>query len=648
MGFTFQPVKRQALQAAAGTTPFDVLFLSFSAFLIAAALMLLAVLFRLGVERRASQIGLLMAIGLSRRKVARLLAVEGAMVAAVGGVVGVLLGIGYAWLLLAGLRSWWISAVSTPLLTLHVEWKGLAVGYAAGVGVCILAIVLTLRSIRKVGARSLLHGEFSVAPVQTGVSGKRSGAVRIVAFVLLGAAVLLAVVAGRFEGEAQTGVFFGSGALTLTAALVAVWSVLRSPRSFDGSAARLSLGWLARRNAARNPGRSALAIGLTAIATFLIVATSAFRLDVLPSGSGGFNLLAESSAPVHRDLNTPAGRFELGITGGDETQLAASTVAALRVHDGDDASCQNLYRPGQPKILGVPPTLAELCRGSNRFDWGTVAQSAALTRHDRSLKDIKNEEDSPWRLLDEPVSGNPSAVPVILDENTARYSLNLWGGVGDTLKIRDAQGRDVTLSVVGLLKNSVFQGSLLISERQLLKLFPDTSGYRYFLIRTPADQVAAVRGVLEDRLGDYGFAVTPASRRLADLFAVQNTYIGAFQSLGGLGLLLGTFSLAAVQLRSVLERRGELALLRAVGFSRRRLVSLVLAEHRLLLIGGLAIGLGAALLAVWPHLAGGRARIPWESLAITLGAVLTLGLAAGWLAVRATLRAPLVPALRSE
>ncbi len=55
MGFVFQPVKRQGLAASAGTTPFGVLFLCFSFFIIAAAVMLVALLFRLGIEQRAIQ-----------------------------------------------------------------------------------------------------------------------------------------------------------------------------------------------------------------------------------------------------------------------------------------------------------------------------------------------------------------------------------------------------------------------------------------------------------------------------------------------------------------------------------------------------------------------------------------------------------------
>ena len=129
---------------------------------------------------------------------------------------------------------------------------------------------------------------------------------------------------------------------------------------------------------------------------------------------------------------------------------------------------------------------------------------------------------------------------------------------------------------------------------------------------------------------------------------MQNTYISTFQSLGAIGLVLGTFGLAAVQLRSVFERRKELALLRATGFRRWRLGEMVLLENLLLLLGGLAIGTLAALVAVLPHMLPSGARVPLVDLAVMLGIVLVVGVVTGLIAVRATLRAPLVGALRGE
>jgi putative ABC transport system permease protein len=71
-------------------------------------------------------------------------------------------------------------------------------------------------------------------------------------------------------------------------------------------------------------------------------------------------------------------------------------------------------------------------------------------------------------------------------------------------------------------------------------------------------------------------------------------------------------------------------------------------ENSMLLIGGLGVGIVAALVAVLPHWLAGGAAVPWLSLAATLALVLVVGWLAGLVAVRATLRAQLLPALRRE
>jgi putative ABC transport system permease protein len=141
--------------------------------------------------------------------------------------------------------------------------------------------------------------------------------------------------------------------------------------------------------------------------------------------------------------------------------------------------------------------------------------------------------------------------------------------------------------VAGLLSNTILQGSLFIDEERFKQLYPEVSGYNYFLIDAPAGKTADVERALESRLNDQGFDVRDARAVLTDLLAVQNTYLSTFQSLGALGLLLGVFGLATVQLRSVLERRGELALMRATGFRRNRLAEMVMLENAVLLLGGL-------------------------------------------------------------
>jgi putative ABC transport system permease protein len=127
-----------------------------------------------------------------------------------------------------------------------------------------------------------------------------------------------------------------------------------------------------------------------------------------------------------------------------------------------------------------------------------------------------------------------------------------------------------------------------------------------------------VANSLSRALNDAGLELTPATRRLNQFNAVQNTYLGTFQILGGLGLILGSVGLGIVVLRNVFERRGELALLLAVGYRARALKKLVLLEHSALLVAGLSLGILAAFIAVLPNLLSPAAEVPYASLGLTL------------------------------
>jgi ABC-type antimicrobial peptide transport system permease subunit len=169
-----------------------------------------------------------------------------------------------------------------------------------------------------------------------------------------------------------------------------------------------------------------------------------------------------------------------------------------------------------------------------------------------------------------------------------------------------------------------------------------------FLIDAPAQAAPQVSAALSRALQDAGLEVSSAAGRLNAFNAVQNTYLDTFQILGGLGLLLGSAGLGVVVLRNVLERRGELGLLSAVGFRPGALQRLVLGEHAILLGLGLGAGILSAAVAVLPSLLSAGIQTPWHSLAPTLAAVLLNGLLWTWMATRFALRGDLLAALRNE
>ena len=620
-GLSFQPVKAQALEASSGATDFSGLFIGFSMFLIAAAAMLVALLFRLGVERRSKEIGLLLASGQPIPMVRRLLLKEATVVASIGCLLGLPAAVGYAALMVHGLSTWWSEAVGGSFLELHVAAPSLIGGAAGSLLMMVISIWLGVRKLERMTPRSMLAGALEEAPSVSGVA-QRARRPRIVALSSAGLAVLLAVVAATVEDVPEAAVFFGVGALLLVASLAFFRvTLLCQPAAMISGYGAAPLAKLGARNGRRYPTRSVLSAGLVASATFVIVAVALNRHDVTTqepsrnSGDGGFRFIAESDLPVYRDQL----EFE------DTEQAAPMQIFSLRAKPGEDASCLNLYRPSKPTLLGASAGLIE--RGGFAFQ-DTLAES-------------ERESVNPWLLLDKKFDKN--AIPVFGDVNSVQYILHL--GLGKELTFTDEQGRPRRLVIAGLLSRSVFQSQLILSETNFLDMFPSHSGYNQFLIETDSPEAGTQ---LEERLADQGFDATQTADRLAGYLIVENTYLSTFQTLGGLGLLLGTLGLAVVMVRSVLERRSELALLQAVGFGSSSISWLVLAENGFLLVFGTVMGALTALLAVLPHLLSGMAEPPWVSLLGTLLAIVAVGLLAGAAAVGATLKTPLVPALRRE
>ena len=187
-----------------------------------------------------------------------------------------------------------------------------------------------------------------------------------------------------------------------------------------------------------------------------------------------------------------------------------------------------------------------------------------------------------------------------------------------------------------------------MADKSFVQSFPSEAGFRFFLIDATEKDQAAISAALEDRLSDFGFDAMPTSERLASFHRVENTYLSTFQMLGGLGLLLGTLGMAAVLLRNILERRRELALLRAVGYNSAHFSIMITAENALLLFSGLAIGIIAASLAIIPVLIARGGKPVNLSLGVLLFAVLLSGLSASIVATWQALRSPILPPLRAE
>jgi len=551
----------------------------------------------------------------------------------VGGVLGALGGLLYAKAMLWGLAPVWRGAIGGAELRFHAGATSLIIGLCASTIVAALTIWLTLRQQARQPAPALLAGEARSPKAE----GRSRG--MWIAFTCFAATVALMAWALASGRNTDPGVFFGAGSLLLVAALAAAGAGL-GRLAQEAGAARLTLRGLGVRGCGRRRKRSLASIALLACGSFVILAVGVFRLDARrdatrrDSGTGGFALIGESTMPIVQDLNAKTGREFHGL---DDGQLAGVSVVPLRVRDGDAANCLNLNRAQKPRLLGVKPDLL-----AGRFTFAKVAEGLDRRQGWRILAPDSNP-------LEQAPPGNsalPAEVPAIGDASSIQWALGKK--VGDTIDYTDELGRAFKLRLVGAVANSIMQGSLLIDEAEFTRRFPGESGYRMLLIDAPTNAVPQVSAALSHAMQDAGLELAPATRRLNEFNAVQNTYLGTFQVLGGLGLLLGSAGLGVVVLRNVLERRGELGLLLAVGFRRRQLQRLVLTEHAALLGVGLGLGVVAAAVAVLPAILSPGTQLPCGWLALTLAAVLLNGLAWTWLATAFALRGNLLSALRND
>lgn len=632
IGLVPRDFKGEAGAAAKGSVDFGGLFIGLSFFLIVAALVFAALLFLFTLERRSSQIGLLMAVGWTRGMVRRVWLMEAGVIAVAGILLGVIGGIFYTQSALHGLTAVWKGATQGLPLVFSASF-GTICGAALGTLVVVLGTLgLSSRRLFRTETRDLLAGSWGVTSL-AGAKKSNKWPVPVIG----GLALLLLIMAFLVKKpEAVAGLFFGSGMLFMITGLL---QMSRWMRRDSGALAR-SLWQIGSRNISRRPSRSLAVIGMMAGGIFLVVAVNAFRMSAgdetqRNSGTGGFALIGESSLPVYEDLNSKTGWEAFGL---DEKLMPQARVVPFRVKEGDDASCLNLNRAQKPVLVGVQERkIADSFKfATGSWDGlfkGAFREGGGLDYDDLSKGSAKMDVLAP-------------VVPAIADQATAMWGLGK--GVGDTIDYQDANGNTFQVKIAGLLAGSVLQGKMIISEQAFLAKYPDAAGYRFFLVDAKPEVRDEIAAHLTRQLEQRGLALEPARQRLELFLSVQNTYIGIFTVLGGLGVLLGTAGIGVLIARHVLERRGELGLMQALGFQSGSLRMMILGEHSVLLVLGMLLGVVTASLAVTPQLISSGGGLPAAFLARLIAAVLGFGLVVCVIAVATAVRGRLTEAIRRE
>jgi putative ABC transport system permease protein len=564
----------EAKETAKSPVDFAVLFLSMSFFLILAAVALVAMLFRFNVEQRAEEGALLSAVGVSAKKITNWRIGEAFFVVLGGTILGGLLAVVFCVLVLKIISSIWGSGTNFEL---HLSGWTIAKGMLAIVALSLIAVWLTTRKQAKQSASLRLN---SGAEEQIGVKSKWA-----TGFLIIGLLLVLGGVVMIFTAGAQ-GAFFLIGFGVLVTGL----AVFRKRLARIGSLGSLTAEGMAKVNLSRRASRSLTVVGVLAAGVFLVLSVASFRKngggdwEDKKSGSGGFAWWVETTSPVNRPADAK----------GEVAWFGLNSLVPFRIGAGDDVDCFNLTASDQPRLLGVESELLE-----GRF---------------------KTSDE--WSLL------KGDGVPAFVDETTMMWVLKKK--VGDELRYQDEWGNDYPVTIAGVVKDSIFQGSVIVDEAKLLEKYPSMGGYQLFLAPGVED-----KKLLQEETADLGGKVTATRDRLAAFHEVENTYIAIFNVLGGLGIILGSVGVGIVTARNLVERKGEFETLKILGISKGLRTAIVKREVREMVMWGLGIGLISALVAVIPVLGG---TVGFVDLAWMIGLVVVMALIANFVGTRALCR----------
>ncbi|MEN8772899.1 MAG: ABC transporter permease, partial [Akkermansiaceae bacterium] len=570
-GMQVMDFSEQAKEAAKSPVDFAILFLAMSFFLIIAAVALVAMLFRFNVEQRAEEGALLSAVGIPVKKISNWRMGEAFFVVLAGAIVGALLAMLFCTLVLKVISSIWGEGTAFEL---HLSGWTIAKGLLWIVGLSLISVWLTTRKQAKQSASLRLN---SGAEEEVGKSSKWA-----TGFLIFGLLLVAGGIAMSFTAAAQ-GAFFLVGFGVLVTGL----AVFRKRLARIGSLGELSPSGMARVNLARRASRSLTVVGVLAAGVFLVLSVASFRKNAgddwqdKMSGAGGFAWWVETTSPVNRPADAK----------GEVDWFGLETLVPFRIGAGDDVDCFNLTASNQPRLLGVDPDLLE-----GRF-----------------------KTSGEWSAL------QGDGVPAFVDETTMMWVLKKK--VGDELVYQDEWGNDYAVTIAGVVKDSVFQGSLILDEGKLLEKYPSLGGYQLFL--SPDE---GTREILQEETADLGGKVTATKDRLAAFHEVENTYIAIFNVLGGLGIILGSIGVGIVTARNLVERKAEFETLRVLGISKQERSGIVKREVRSMVSWGLGIGLVSALIAVIPVLGGtvGVVDLLWMG-----GLVLAMAVIANFVGTRA-------------
>lgn len=536
--------RAQGLQGATGGVDFASLFLSLGFFIILSAILLmknpLAEMFTL----RQSEIQLYRQLGFKDKVIRGRLFREAFSVMLFASPWGIFAGLLYTSLTLWLLGNVWSGATHTEGFALHIQPLTLIVGWIAGMLIC--AFVLW---------RAIADDKFKIQNSKFKIINSKFKIIRAVAnFSLFMLTILLTAL--NFICFHSMVLFIICGLLwILTGGLFLRLFIVRR---WSEEINRTQMVWQSIRGSLK---QQLLAYWALSLGVFTVFAVGLNRPDFggAKEVAGGYQYYVDCRVPIQYDLNSPAVRRKLSLDG-----LPDSTVflAFLR-HTQDEASCLNLNQVSTPTVLALQP-----------LPWSEAAKNS-------------------------PPSGGVGG-RLLIDQEALTWSLKK--SVGDTLYYQNDRGEDVPVLIAGTYPTGIFHGNAIMRADDFRRLWPKESGVEVLLMKSSRPDEAAE--ILSTAMSEYGLNVQTVEERIRMFFEVTETYLIIFLTLGGLGLLLGIFSLLIVVRKNLAAQTVTIQQYRAMGFPAWLIRQLLLRENILVPLYAICVGAMGSVVSISANVGG--------------------------------------------
>jgi putative ABC transport system permease protein len=686
-GLEADPVKKDAIDRADTQGEiFSTLFVLFGQFSVAAGMLLIFLIFVMLATERKRELGIARAVGMQRGALVRAFACEGALYALLASTIGSVLGVGVGWVMVRFLGSGFAGGGSNEFrIVFATSPQNVVLAFCMGM---VLTFAVVLLSSWRVSRLNVVHAIRDipepdrkgrsvwgvlvalVAPVAGTVAFWQGLATQTTAFYLGGISLVLIGLAllARVLGVRDRVAFSASGlallALWLTPASVTTPAgMARGPEMFFVSGIALVVAgvWLVVFNAdvvlwlvvamfgrlrglppvlktaVKYPTQSLFRTGMT-LAMFIMVVFTLTAMNFIQAAmgsafgdtqelSGGFEIRADAG------YADPIPDMEVALEDAEEVRKGDVTAVGQVSNLPAKVKQEGLDRdPGSLFVQGVDGGYSE----SVGYGFGTTAKGygsdrevwAALQTEEGTA--VISADLAPERNAS--TFGPPVEPPV---ELTGFYADD--ERLPDDLRLRVEEpesGRTKELRVIGVLESSAsFAGQIVTSQRTLEELAgsPVPPRSYYFDLRGDA---AATADALERDFAENGLQTEVTAEVIRDNDATRRIVFLLLRGFMGLGLVVGICALGVISARSVVERRQQIGMMRALGFQRGQVRLTFLIESSFIALLGLGVGVtlglgfsGTLIDNIRGGFPGMEYTVPWSALVL----VVVIGYAASLL-----------------